>query len=133
MLQRNISILTAAVTAIASQTFAPLTTGNAAANVILTIEGESMEGADLWTSIYQTELPGYSGDGFAYLTASPMSFKVTVPDDGLYSVNVRGAQILNQEGRMQTVKVNNFTESYSWKELCRCSSHCSHFILVPRP
>ncbi|HAG14269.1 MAG TPA: beta-mannosidase [Ruminococcus sp.] len=106
MLQRNISILTAAVTAIASQTFAPLTTGNAAANVILTIEGESMEGADLWTSIYQTELPGYSGDGFAYLTASPMSFKVTVPDDGLYSVNVRGAQILNQEGRMQTVKVN---------------------------
>ncbi len=33
-----------------------------------TIEGEDMEGADLWTSIYETQLPGYSGEGFAYLT-----------------------------------------------------------------
>ena len=38
-----------------------------------TIEGEKMEGAELWTSIYQTEIPGYSGKGFFYLTASPAS------------------------------------------------------------
>ena len=37
------------------------------------IEGESMKGADLWTTIYQTEIPGYSGEGFFYLTAQPAS------------------------------------------------------------
>ncbi len=70
------------------------------------IEGESMEGADLWTSIYQTEIPGYSGDGFFYLTAKPASFEVTVPEDGMYSITVRGAQILNEGGRQQAVKIN---------------------------
>ena len=50
------------------------------------IEGEDLEGADLWTSIYQTELPGYSGKGFWYLTASPASFEVTVPEDAMYQL-----------------------------------------------
>ncbi|MCR4793801.1 MULTISPECIES: glycosyl hydrolase [Ruminococcus] len=71
-----------------------------------TIEGEKMKGADLWTSIYQTELPGYSGEGFYYLTAQPASFEVTVPEDGMYSIVVHGAQILNKEGRQQAVKIN---------------------------
>jgi len=71
-----------------------------------TIEGEDMEGADLWTSIYQTEIPGYSGKGFYYLTAQPASFEVTVPEDGMYSIVVHGAQILNEGGRQQAVKIN---------------------------
>lgn len=71
-----------------------------------TIEGEKMEGADLWTSIYQTEIPGYKGDGFFYLTAKPASFEVTVPEDGMYSIVVRGAQILNEGGRQQAVTIN---------------------------
>ena len=70
------------------------------------IEGESMKGADLWTSIYQTEIPGYSGEGFYYLTAQPASFEVNVPEDGMYSITVRGAQILNEGGRQQAVKIN---------------------------
>ena len=70
------------------------------------IEGENMKGADLWTAIYQTEIPGYSGEGFYYLTAQPASFEVTVPEDGMYSIVVRGAQILNKEGRQQAVKIN---------------------------
>jgi len=70
------------------------------------IEGESMKGADLWTTIYQTEIPGYSGEGFFYLTAQPASFEVNVPEDGMYSIVVHGAQILNKEGRQQAVKIN---------------------------
>ena len=83
------------------------------------IEGEDLEGADLWTSIYQTELPGYSGKGFWYLTASPASFEVTVPEDAMYQLTVHGAQILNKEGRQQAVKVNGVkyltTADYSEK------------------
>ena len=70
------------------------------------IEGEDMKGAELWTSIYQTEIPGYSGEGFFYLTAQPASFEITVPEDGMYSITVHGAQILNEEGRQQVVKIN---------------------------
>ena len=62
--------------------FTSIAAGEAAATSFpYVIEGEKMEGADLWTSIYQTEIPGYSGDGFFYLTASPASFEVTVPAD----------------------------------------------------
>ena len=73
-----------------------------------TIEGEDLEGADLWTSIYADNVPGYSGEGFWYLTASPASFTVTVPEDAMYQLTVRGVQILSKENetRMQTVKVN---------------------------
>ena len=71
-----------------------------------TIEGEDMEGAELWETIYQTEIPDYSGKGFFYLTAKPASFEVIVPEDGMYTITVRGAQILNQEGRQQAVSIN---------------------------
>lgn len=73
-----------------------------------TIEGESLEGADLWTSIYETKIPDYSGEGFWYLTNASGSFEVTVPEDAMYQLTVRGAQILSGEGgaRQQAVKVN---------------------------
>lgn len=70
------------------------------------IEGEALEGADTWTSIYETALPGYSGEGFAYLTNAALSFSMEVPADGMYAITVHGAQILNEEGRYQTVSVN---------------------------
>ncbi|MCQ2416256.1 MAG: beta-mannosidase [Oscillospiraceae bacterium] len=70
------------------------------------IEGEDLDGADLWTDIYQKEIPGFSGEGFTYLTNADLSFTMEVPADGMYSVVVHGAQILNQEGRYQTVEVN---------------------------
>ncbi|MCR5015259.1 MAG: beta-mannosidase [Ruminococcus sp.] len=73
-----------------------------------TIEGEKLEGADLWTSIYETKIPDYSGEGFWYLTNASGSFTVTVPEDAMYQLTVRGAQILSGEGsaRQQAVKVN---------------------------
>ena len=89
-----------------------------------TIEGEDMEGADLWTSIYETVIPDYSGEGFWYLTSSPASITVTVPEDAMYQITVRGAQILSGEGgeRQQSVTVNGVEYSmhaeYSaeWKD-----------------
>ena len=77
-----------------------------AAETSFRFEGEKLEGAELWTSIYQTEIPGYSGDGFAYLTNTALEFTVDAPADGMYQVTVRGAQILNEEGRLQTLEVN---------------------------
>lgn len=73
-----------------------------------TIEGENLEGAELWTAIYQDEIPGYSGDGFTYLTGGTLSFNVTVPEDGMYQISARVAQILDKEGngRMETISVN---------------------------
>lgn len=82
-----------------------------------TIEGEDLYeniGTDnatktqLWTAIYQDEIPDYSGEGFAYLTGNAMGFKVTVPEDGMYQVTVRVAQILDKEGtgRTETMSVN---------------------------
>ena len=70
------------------------------------IEGEALEGAELWTSIYQTEIPDFSGEGFAYLTNAALSFTMDVPADGMYAITVRGAQILDEGGRYQTVAVN---------------------------
>ncbi len=71
------------------------------------IEGEDMEGATLWTSIYETQIPDYSGEGFVYLTNDALTFNVTVPEDSMYEINVRGAQILSKdEPRMQTVSIN---------------------------
>ncbi len=73
-----------------------------------TIEGEDMEGATLWTDIYGVAIGGeYSGEGFTYLTNDKLSFKVTVPEDDMYQVVVKGAQILDKETpRQQTIVVN---------------------------
>ena len=100
--------LTAASAAVMAAAAVPFAAPVHAADTVFpfVIEGEKMEGADLWTSIYQTEIPGYSGDGFWYLTASPASFEVTVPEDAMYQLTVHGAQILNEGARQQAVKVN---------------------------
>ncbi|MBQ8350169.1 MAG: beta-mannosidase [Ruminococcus sp.] len=83
-------------------------TSSASTSFPYTIEGENLEGATLWTSIYENQIPGYSGEGFAYLTGNALSFKVTVPEDGMYKVSAKIAQILDKEGsgRMETIAVN---------------------------
>ena len=70
---------------------------SAAADAAFTIEGEKMDGATLWTDIYQTEIPDFSGEGFAYLTNDTLSFEFEAPADGMYSIVVHGAQILSEE------------------------------------
>ncbi len=71
-----------------------------------TIEGEDMNDAALWDKIYTDEFPGFSGKGFTYITGSPVSFNITVPEDGMYQVSARCVQILDKGGRQQTISVN---------------------------
>ena len=78
-----------------------------------TIEGEDLEGAELWTSIYENQIPDYSGEGFTYLTGGALSFTVAVPSDGMYQISARVAQILNENSRMQTISVNGSEYSKS--------------------
>lgn len=68
-----------------------------------------LDGAEVWTSIYQTQLPGYSGEGFIYLTNGTMEFEVEVPESGMYDISVRYCQILDENGREQTIAINDFT------------------------
>ncbi|MDE6834816.1 MAG: beta-mannosidase, partial [Ruminococcus sp.] len=70
-----------------------------------TIEGEDLEGAELWTSIYENQIPDYSGEGFTYLTGGALSFTVAVPSDGMYQISAKVAQILDENRRMQTITV----------------------------
>ncbi|MBR1899001.1 MAG: beta-mannosidase [Oscillospiraceae bacterium] len=86
-----------------------------AAGGLGTYEVETLEGADVWTSIYENQLPGYSGEGFAYLTASPISFEIEVEEEGMYQIDVRAAQILSGEGgsRMQTISVNGIDYTFN--------------------
>ena len=88
-----------------------------------TYEVETFEGAEVWTSIYENQIPDYSGEGFAYLTSNPISFNVEVEEEGMYEIKFRAAQILSQEGRMQTLSVNGIDYTYdmpyqnTWKEV----------------
>ena len=86
-----------------------------AANGLGTYEVETFDDVDqVWTSIYENEIPGYSGDGFAYLTATPISIDIEVEEEGMYEVDFRAAQILGAgEARMQTLSVNGIDYTYN--------------------
>ena len=49
--------------------------------VIFESEVEKIDGVENWTSIYETQLPGFSGDGFAYLTSKNIEFEVEAPEE----------------------------------------------------
>ncbi len=71
----------------------------------------------LWTDIYGQELPGYSGDGFVYLTGDTLVMTVDAPAEGMYEIVINYAQILDKDGRVQTISINGtdytFTMPYS--------------------
>ena len=79
-----------------------------------TIEAENCEGAgEPWTTVYGKVIKGmYSGKGFAYLQGNAFSFNVTVPEDAMYQFNAKLAQILNEEGRQQTISINGVDFMY---------------------
>ncbi len=79
-------------------------------DVIFSDECENLtlsDGMQIWTSVYDKQLPGYSGEGFVYVRGDSFSFTVDAPEDGLYDLNFRCAQLETTEGlRLQTVNVN---------------------------
>ncbi len=107
-----------------------------------TYEVETLEGADTWTSIYETQLPGYSGEGFAYQTSNPISFNIEVEEEGMYQIDVRACQILSEEGRMQTISINNIDYTYNmpyidaWKDVTfgvfRLKAGVNSIVLKPQ-
>lgn len=107
-MKKAISLAAAAAIALGQAASTGLFTATAADSTEFPykIEGEDLEGATLWTSIYENKIPNYSGEGFTYLTGGDISFTIDVPADGMYSITVRGAQILDKGGRYQTVAVN---------------------------
>ncbi len=100
------AIAAAAVTAGSLSTLASSISAVEDGEVIFTVECENLEGATLMTSIYETQLPGYSGDGFAYLTSGPITIEVEAPEEGMYQIDTKYAQILDSTSRMQTISVN---------------------------
>ena len=61
----------------------------------------------------KTRFQGYSGEGFAYLTSNPISFKIEVDEEAMYQIDVRAAQILDQGGRLQTISINGIDYTYN--------------------
>lgn len=90
-------------------------------NVVFHSECEDLtlaDGMEVWTSIYDTQLPGYSGEGFIYLTNGSMKFEIEVEEDGMYEISTRYAQILSEDGRDQTISVNgsNYMVSFPYAD-----------------
>ncbi len=84
----------------------------AAGSLPVHVEAEACSlgsGAALATNVYGTSYPGYSGDGFVWVTnAGAITLKVTVPKNGMYELSTRCWMYLGKEGetRLQVVSVN---------------------------
>ncbi|MBR2566057.1 MAG: beta-mannosidase [Paenibacillus sp.] len=81
---------------------------------LLTMEGENAELSSelqVVTQIYGQPKPGYSGSGFVWMQGSgTLTFEVTVPETGMYSISTRYMQELSPDGRLQYLAVNGVTK-----------------------
>lgn len=93
---------------------APVHAASASAAPLFTIEGESAQlSSDLQvaTQIYGQPKPGYSGTGFVWMQSSgTITFTVTVPETGMYTISTRYMQELSTDGRLQYLSVNGVTK-----------------------
>jgi len=106
----------ASVTILAFTLLLGLMTAPVHANTALfTIESENTQlSSDLQvvTQIYGQPKPGYSGSGFVWMQNSgTLTFTVTVPETGMYSISTRYMQELSADGRQQHLSVNGVTKS----------------------
>lgn len=59
------------------------------------------------TEIYGQPKPGYSGNGFVWMQSSgTLTFDVTVPETGMYTISTRYMQELSADGRLQYLYIN---------------------------
>lgn len=106
-IKKFLSLITAAaISAVNLAVAAPCVSAIEGGEVLIKAECEDLSGAELWTSIYENQLPGYSGEGFAYVTTKAITLEVEAPEEGMYQIDVRYAQILDKSGRDQTISVN---------------------------
>ena len=106
-IKKFLSLITAAaISAVNLAVAAPCVSAIEGGEVLIKAECEDLSGAELWTSIYENQLPGYSGEGFAYVTSKAITLEVEAPEEGMYQIDVRYVQILDKSGRDQTISVN---------------------------
>ena len=106
-IKKFLSLITVtAISAVNLAVAAPCVSAIEGGEVLIKAECEDLSGAELWTSIYENQLPGYSGEGFAYVTSKAITLEVEAPEEGMYQIDVRYAQILDKSGRDQTISVN---------------------------
>lgn len=89
----------------------PISMAASAAEIIFQAECEDLKttagtAPQIWKDIYGQELPGYSGEGFVYLTGDTLTMTVDAPTEGMYEIAVHYAQILAEDGREQTFSIN---------------------------
>ncbi|UPK41604.1 glycosyl hydrolase [Paenibacillus pabuli] len=81
---------------------------------LFTIESENaLLSSDLQvtTEIYGQPKPGFSGSGFVWMQNSgTITFTVTVPETGMYTISTRYMQELSADGRLQYLSVNGVTK-----------------------
>lgn len=111
--KRVLAALTASTLAATMSVCMPVTSADDIERVKVdvgsTVEAEdlTLNGTSVWTSIYQDQFPGYTGEGFVYLTGGNIEFEVDVEEDGMYELSGSYVQILDKETpRQQTVEVN---------------------------
>ncbi|MEK4005996.1 glycosyl hydrolase [Paenibacillus sp. FSL H3-0333] len=77
---------------------------------LITIESEDAQltpDLQVTTQIYGTPKPGYSGSGFVWMQNSgTLTYTVTVPATGMYTISTRYMQELSPDGRQQALIVN---------------------------
>ncbi|HOV27796.1 MAG TPA: glycosyl hydrolase [Pseudobacteroides sp.] len=89
----------------------------AAVSLPVDVEAEACtlsNGAVVATNVYGTEYPGYSGDGFVWVTnAGTITLEVNIPKDAMYELKTRCWMYLGKENetRLQNVTVNGVSYS----------------------
>jgi hypothetical protein len=84
----------------------------AAYPIPVNIEAESCalsNGATVTTKVYETTYPGYSGDGFVWVSnAGTLTFEVTIPKNAMYELKTKCWMYLGNKGetRLQTLSIN---------------------------
>ncbi|WP_110463617.1 glycosyl hydrolase [Ruminiclostridium sufflavum] len=112
---RAISLLTAVTVACTVFTAVPASV-QAADSLPLKVEAEACSlgsGAAVATNVYGTEYPGYSGNGFVWVTnAGTVTLKVTVPKSAMYELSAKCWMYLGEkdETRLQVVSVNGVSQ-----------------------
>jgi len=85
-------------------------------SIPVNVEAEDCElgnGATVATKVYEKEYPGYSGDGFVWVTnAGTIKMEVSVPKGAMYELKTRCWMYLGEEGesRLQVVSINGVSQ-----------------------
>ena len=77
-----------------------------------------IENAEVATKVYNDEYPGYTGDGFVWVTSNgTMSFTVNAPKDGMYRLVSRCIMYLGNDGEIREAEVSvKRSDDSTWKK-----------------